>query len=182
MSEPALGRGLLDAAAVAERLQGLAGWTLEDGKLRKSYTFPNFEAAVGFVDRLTVVAEAHNHHPDLFVGWGKVIVHLWSMTSEALHRAIFGSRRLMTNSELRNHAGSQPLESGLVVHAPKATATQQAVNTSPFGAMRSRSQRLRDAMFARVLTPKIAANTQMAIRTEVDAPARPKSPSRASTT
>jgi 4a-hydroxytetrahydrobiopterin dehydratase len=78
MSEPALGRGLLDAAAVAERLQGLAGWTLEDGKLRKSYTFPNFEAAVRFVDRLTVVAEAHNHHPDLFVGWGKVIVHLWS--------------------------------------------------------------------------------------------------------
>jgi 4a-hydroxytetrahydrobiopterin dehydratase len=33
---------------------------------------------VSFVDRLTVVAEAQNHHPELFVGWGKVIVHLWS--------------------------------------------------------------------------------------------------------
>jgi 4a-hydroxytetrahydrobiopterin dehydratase len=78
MSEPARGRELLDAAAVAERLQRLAGWTLEDGKLRKSYAFPNFVAAVSFVDRLTIVAEAQNHHPDLSVGWGKVIVHLWS--------------------------------------------------------------------------------------------------------
>jgi 4a-hydroxytetrahydrobiopterin dehydratase len=78
MSEPALGRGLLDAAAVAERVQRLAGWTLEDGKLRKSYTFPDFVAALRFVDRLAAVAEAHNHHPDIFVGWGKVIVHLRS--------------------------------------------------------------------------------------------------------
>jgi 4a-hydroxytetrahydrobiopterin dehydratase len=78
MSDPALGPGLLDAAALSERLRRLAGWTVEDGKLSKSYTFPNFAAAVSFVDRLTVVAEAQNHHPELFVGWGKVIVHLWS--------------------------------------------------------------------------------------------------------
>jgi 4a-hydroxytetrahydrobiopterin dehydratase len=33
---------------------------------------------VDFVDRLTAVAEAQNHHPDLFVAWGKVVVQLWS--------------------------------------------------------------------------------------------------------
>jgi 4a-hydroxytetrahydrobiopterin dehydratase len=54
------------------------GWSLEDGKLVKSFTFPDFVSAVAFVDRLTVVAEAHNHHPDLFVAWGKVKVQLWS--------------------------------------------------------------------------------------------------------
>jgi 4a-hydroxytetrahydrobiopterin dehydratase len=41
-------------------------------------SFANFVAAVRFVDGVTVIAEAHNHHPDVFVGWGKVIVHLWS--------------------------------------------------------------------------------------------------------
>ena len=35
-------------------------------------------SAVAFVDRLTVAAEAQNHHPDLFVGWGKVTAQLWS--------------------------------------------------------------------------------------------------------
>ncbi len=63
---------------LAERLQGLSGWALEDGKLVKSYTFPDFVAAVRFVDRLTPVAEAQNHHPDLMVGWGKVTVRLSS--------------------------------------------------------------------------------------------------------
>lgn len=55
----------------------------QDGRSRtadlsKTYTFPNFVEAVRFVDRLTVVAEAQSHHPDLFVGWGKVTVHLSS--------------------------------------------------------------------------------------------------------
>ncbi len=59
-------------------MTALAGWAFEDGKLFKSYTFPNFVLAVDFVDRLTVVAEAQNHHPDLFVTWGKVVVQLWS--------------------------------------------------------------------------------------------------------
>ena len=78
MTEPEPARGRLDAAAISERLQGLSEWTLEDGRLSKTYTFPNFVEAVRFVDRLTVVAEAQSHHPDLFVGWGKVTVHLSS--------------------------------------------------------------------------------------------------------
>ena len=78
MSESASTRGVLGPDDLAQRLQGLSGWTLEDGKLVKSYAFPDFVAAVEFVDRLTVVAEAQNHHPDLFVGWGKVAVQLWS--------------------------------------------------------------------------------------------------------
>ena len=78
MSESAPTRGVLDPDDLAKRLQALSGWTSKDGKLVKSYTFPDFVAAVGFVDRLTVVAEAQNHHPDLFVGWGKVAVQLSS--------------------------------------------------------------------------------------------------------
>jgi 4a-hydroxytetrahydrobiopterin dehydratase len=78
MSESAPTRGILDPDDLAKRLQALSGWMLRDGKLVKSYTFPDFVAAVEFVDRLTVVAEAQNHHPDLFVGWGKVTVELSS--------------------------------------------------------------------------------------------------------
>src|ERR1700730_3052732 len=78
MSESASTRGVLGPDDLAKRLRGLSGWTLEDGKLVKSYTFPDFVSAVAFVDRLTVVAEAQNHHPDLLVGWGRVTAQLWS--------------------------------------------------------------------------------------------------------
>ncbi len=70
--------GGLPAEAILERLQSLQGWTLDDGRLLKSYRFPDFVTAVGFVDRVTVVAEEQNHHPDLTITWGKVTVHLRS--------------------------------------------------------------------------------------------------------
>ncbi len=75
------GRGLLDAEALEEELKNLDGWKLEDGKLIKSYRFSDFVSAVSFVDRLTPIAEAQNHHPDLFVAWGRVTVQLWSHDS-----------------------------------------------------------------------------------------------------
>jgi 4a-hydroxytetrahydrobiopterin dehydratase len=78
MSEPVRGGGVLGPDELAEGLRSLPGWSVEDGKLVKPYTFPDFVSAVRFVDRLTVVAEAHNHHPDLAVGWGQVTVQLSS--------------------------------------------------------------------------------------------------------
>jgi 4a-hydroxytetrahydrobiopterin dehydratase len=75
------GRGLLDDDALTEQLKKLTGWTFEDGKLVKSYRFADFVSAVAFVDRLTPIAEAQNHHPDLVVAWGRVTVQLWSHDS-----------------------------------------------------------------------------------------------------
>jgi 4a-hydroxytetrahydrobiopterin dehydratase len=78
MSESGRGRGVLSPDQIVEQLKSLPDWSIDDGRLVKSYRFANFIEAVGFVDRLTVVAEAQNHHPDLFVGWGKVTVQLVS--------------------------------------------------------------------------------------------------------
>ena len=78
MSDSAPEGGGLPVETILERLQNLQGWTLDDGKLVKSYRFPDFVIAVGFVDRVTVVAEEQNHHPDLAITWGKVTVHLRS--------------------------------------------------------------------------------------------------------
>lgn len=74
-------RGLLEADALAVQLKQLPGWTFDEGKLVKSYRFADFVSAVAFVDRLTPIAEAQSHHPDLLVTWGRVTVHLWSHDS-----------------------------------------------------------------------------------------------------
>ena len=56
----------------------MSGWTVDKGKLLKSYSFPNFVAGVRFIESVTVTAEEQNHHPDLCITWGKVSVTLWS--------------------------------------------------------------------------------------------------------
>jgi 4a-hydroxytetrahydrobiopterin dehydratase len=78
MPESERGKRGLPAEAVLEGLRTLSGWTVDEGKLLKSYSFADFVAGVRFVDRLTVTAEEQNHHPDLCVTWGKVSVTLWS--------------------------------------------------------------------------------------------------------
>lgn len=51
--------------------------TSEDGKkLSREFTFKNFAEAMAFANKIAEIAEEMNHHPDLFVSWGKVIVEL----------------------------------------------------------------------------------------------------------
>lgn len=57
----------------------LRGWEVVEGKqIAKSYRFGNFVEAVDFVNKITPVAEAEQHHPDLLVRWGEVRVTLWT--------------------------------------------------------------------------------------------------------
>lgn len=66
-------------------LDQLKGWDIQDNrKLAKVFRFPNFVAAVEFVNAITPLAEAEGHHPDLSVSWGKVGVKLWTHSIGAL--------------------------------------------------------------------------------------------------
>lgn len=65
-------------------------WRVEDNKkLVKGYKVKNFVAAVDFVNRITTVAEAEGHHPDLYVAWGKVDVFLWTHKIDGLTESDF---------------------------------------------------------------------------------------------
>jgi 4a-hydroxytetrahydrobiopterin dehydratase len=63
---------------IADRLRSLPDWEIKDGKLTKAFKFDDFMGAIGFVNRLAPVAESEGHHPDLQVGWGRVVVELTS--------------------------------------------------------------------------------------------------------
>jgi len=62
----------LTSNEVAERLDALEGWTLEDNAIRKQFTFGGFPEAVAFVDRLAPEAEAADHHPDILINYKRV--------------------------------------------------------------------------------------------------------------
>ena len=74
--------------ALAEELGG--GWRVIDGHhLEKEYRFPNFVTALAFVNRVGELAEQQNHHPDLFLAWGRVVVRIWTHKIDGLTESDF---------------------------------------------------------------------------------------------
>ncbi len=66
------------------------GWRVVDGHhLEKEYRFPDFRQALDFTNRIGELAEAVNHHPNIFLTWGKVRVELWTHKIDGLNEADF---------------------------------------------------------------------------------------------
>ncbi len=63
---------------IKEQLQKLKGWSIgsEEKVLSKSYDFSDFLSAMDFANKITDIAEQEQHHPDLQISWGRVVVHL----------------------------------------------------------------------------------------------------------
>ena len=76
---------------IQERLQGLqAGWTLVgQHHLQREFTFENFRQALDFVNEVGELAEREDHHPDILLTYGKVVIHLWTHKINGLHENDF---------------------------------------------------------------------------------------------
>ena len=60
----------------------LPDWERREGRrLARTFLFPDFAAALAFVNRVGAVAEEQGHHPDLHLAWGRVDVETWSHDS-----------------------------------------------------------------------------------------------------
>ncbi len=69
---------LLPDHEVVSALSQLPGWQRNGKALEKSWHFPDFAAAMVFVNRVAEAAEAANHHPDIFVHYNRVHLTLYS--------------------------------------------------------------------------------------------------------
>jgi|SRR3989338_9039122 len=55
------------------------GWIVIDGKkLRKQFHFKNFVEAMAFTNRVAMLAQAEDHHPDMEVHYSNVVVEFWT--------------------------------------------------------------------------------------------------------
>ena len=72
---------ILSEQQVEQQLKTLQDWALEGRAIRKQYTFDDFPAAVGFVNRLVPDAQAADHHPDTVINYRRVTL-LYSTHSE----------------------------------------------------------------------------------------------------
>jgi 4a-hydroxytetrahydrobiopterin dehydratase len=79
----------LDDAEIEKRLARLPGWSIEDGKLHRSFRFADFNEAFGFMTRAALHAETLNHHPEWFNVYNRVDVHLTTHDAGGLSESDF---------------------------------------------------------------------------------------------
>ena len=68
----------MNEAEIEAVLKAHPEWHLKGGKLMREWTFKDFLEAMAFVNRVAVVAEAANHHPDIDIRYNQVTLGLVS--------------------------------------------------------------------------------------------------------
>lgn len=72
------------------RPQLSAEWQVVDGvRLRRRLRLGDFGAAFAAATRVALIAEGEGHHPDLTVGWGRLVVELTTHAVRGLTRNDF---------------------------------------------------------------------------------------------
>ncbi len=65
-------------------------WSVVDQHhLEKEFEFKDFREALDFTNRVGELAEQQNHHPDIYLSWGKVRVVIWTHKVDGLTESDF---------------------------------------------------------------------------------------------
>lgn len=78
-----------------EKLQSMRkeleeGWrVVNEHHLEREWTFKDFRQALAFTNKVGELAEAQNHHPDIYLAWGKVKLTLWTHKIDGLSESDF---------------------------------------------------------------------------------------------
>jgi 4a-hydroxytetrahydrobiopterin dehydratase len=82
---------VLSPAAVETLRRDLhADWTVQSNTmLRREFRFSNFNAAFTRATSIAMLAEGEGHHPDMLVGWGRLVVELTTHAIGGLSRNDF---------------------------------------------------------------------------------------------
>ena len=72
---------VLTDSEIEQSLSKLPGWQRNGIAIQRIFQFPDFKAAMDFVNKVAVAAEIANHHPDIDIRYNKVIMALVSHDS-----------------------------------------------------------------------------------------------------
>ena len=71
-------------AQIAEQLTKIDGWRHRGNAIEKVFECKNFDGSIAFVNRIAAIANGLDHHPDIQISWGEVILTLSSHDVGAL--------------------------------------------------------------------------------------------------
>lgn len=68
--------GLLTEKEISSGLAGLEGWERNGEEIKKIFVLRNFVDSMGLVNRIALLSERADHHPDILIRWNRVSVSL----------------------------------------------------------------------------------------------------------
>jgi 4a-hydroxytetrahydrobiopterin dehydratase len=69
---------VLTDSEVQQALGSLRGWQRQGKAIQRVFEFPDFKAAMQFVNKIADAADQANHHPDIDIRYNKVTMALIS--------------------------------------------------------------------------------------------------------
>ncbi len=69
-------RRLLSPGEIKAGLAKVPHWKRQGKRIWREWAFDDFPAALAFINRVGELAEAANHHPDIFNSWNRVRLSL----------------------------------------------------------------------------------------------------------
>ena len=78
-----------DKSEIHKYLKKVDGWEVKSNQdksfyLIKEFSFKNFKESQEFVNKISVIAEEENHHPDINFGWGYCKVKIFTHAIKGL--------------------------------------------------------------------------------------------------
>jgi 4a-hydroxytetrahydrobiopterin dehydratase len=68
----------------------LPNWrVVDEHHIVRTFSFPDFQKALDFVNRVGAIAEEQGHHPDILLTWGKVEITTWTHSVKGLTESDF---------------------------------------------------------------------------------------------
>jgi len=74
----------LSDSQITELMPEVSKWSLQKKKIARSFNFKDFKTALSFVNEVGQLAEKENHHPDIQLSWGKVVLELSTHSARGL--------------------------------------------------------------------------------------------------
>jgi 4a-hydroxytetrahydrobiopterin dehydratase len=88
---------LLSKDQISEQIRQLKGWSIDGKEIKKLVELPDFVHAMGFVNSVALLAEKHNHHPDIDIRWNKVHLSLSTHSAGGLTEFDFKLAKAIDN-------------------------------------------------------------------------------------
>jgi 4a-hydroxytetrahydrobiopterin dehydratase len=88
-------RKKLGPEEIRTNLIEIEDWRIGGDVLKKRFEFENFSEALEFVNKVGAIAEAHDHHPDIYFGWGYAEINLTTHDAGGLTQNDFELAKLV---------------------------------------------------------------------------------------
>lgn len=69
---------IINQAQAQSYLMLLTNWSLKNGKLERKLKTKNFEQALSLANMIGQIANQQNHHPDLYISWGQLVITIYT--------------------------------------------------------------------------------------------------------